>query len=783
LEVLHTEPPFRTRLAGTKAPLPDSSESAHGVVHPGIVEPRLFVGDPTGSFPTVPWAVNTLSSVGQTSEQIARNAKDYVLRPWYILRAVRRENIPADLLAGLTVATVAIPQAIAYASIAELPPYVGLYTAAVAAVVGSLWGSSRFLATGPVNSQSLLVLPLLLAVAAPGTPEYLLAAGVIAVMAGLISIGLALLRLGPVVTLASRSVLLGFVAGVALYIAVGQVRHLLALDVPPSPALYDTVRNIMGAVDQTSGMSATLGLGALSLMIILRRIGSRVPRGLLTITLSAVAVWLFGLDQRGVTLIGDFSRTLPRPTWVATAMLPDMQMIWSLVIGSAAVTALGLVEAVAASQTLARLSSDRVDYNQEFFGQGMAKLAAGLFSGYPCSGSFTRSTLSHQSGAKSALAGVFTGLTVMAAMLLLAPYAHYIPRPAIAGVLLVIAWGMVDWRAIRRVARTSHSETAIMIVTFAATVLLPLDFAILSGIVFSLAIFVVRSSLPRVYPVVPDPTHRHLVFNPSAPVCPQLGLMNVRGPLFFGAVYHIEEELRLNLERHPGQRTLVLRMHAVDQCDMSGIEMLESTVQTYRKMGGDVFLVRPRKPVLDVLIQSGFLDTTLGRDHILEQEGAIEYLFEHDIDPPVCTYECEYRVFSECQTVVKHSYGDDVPPAPLDPYGHHLQVPPDEFQELMADPAAMLLDVREPSEYRHAHIPEARLMPLRELLTSARDLPHDRLLLLACRSGRRATRALYVLEDFGYKRLAGLRGGILAWRAAGLPVEVEDEEGPNRPDR
>jgi SulP family sulfate permease len=250
--------------------------------------------------------------------------------------------------------------------------------------------------------------------------------------------------------------------------------------------------------------------------------------------------------------------------------------------------------------------------------------------------------------------------------------------------------------------------------------------------------------------------------------------MNIRGPLFFGAVYHVEEELRHNYENYPGQRVLVLRMHGVDHCDMSGIEMLESTVQTYRQMGGDLYLVRLRQPVMDVLKQSGFIDKILGRDHILPQEGAIEYLFEHVIDPHSCTYECEHRVFSECQTVIKHTYGTDVPSAPLDPLGHHLQIPPTEFYELMSRPDILHLDVREPAEHRQVHLEGAQSMPLRELLKNASALPRDRFLLISCRSGRRTARALFVLEELGFDRLKGLRGGILAWRAAKLPVVLED---------
>ncbi|MBU8933266.1 MAG: STAS domain-containing protein [candidate division Zixibacteria bacterium] len=702
--------------------------------------------------------------------------RDYILRPLGILRGVNRQDLPSDLLAGLTVAAVAIPQAIAYASIAELPPHMGLYTAAVAAIVGALWGSSRFLATGPVNALSLLVLPLLLSVAVPGTAQYLLAASLIAVIAGIISMTMAFLHIGAMVTLASRSVLLGFVAGAALHIAVGQTRHILGLELPASPELYEIIRAIVNRLSDIHGISAMLGVGALMLMAILRRASSRVPAGLLVITGSALVVYFLGLEEYGVRVIGDIPRSFPPPTWISTGMVPDLHMVRALVTGSAAVAALGLIEAVAASQTLARKTGDRLNPNQEFFGQGLANIASGLFSGYACSGSFTRSALAEQSGAKTHLTGVFTGLTILLAMLVVAPYAKVIPRAAIAGVLLVIAWGMVDRKAIRRVIQTSRMETIIMSVTFVATLLLPLDFAIIGGILFSLALFIVKSSLPRVYPVVPDKTFRHLIHDPDQPVCPQMGLMNIRGPLFFGAVYHIEEELRLNYKRYPGQRTLVLRMNAVDQCDMSGIEMLESTVQTYRKIGGDVFLVRLRQPVLQVLEQSGFIENTLGRDHILRQEGAIEYLFEHDIDPHICTYECEHEIFSECKTIAKHAYGDHVPSAPHGSKGHHLQVPPEEFSRLMVDPEAFLLDVREPAEYQRAHIEGAHLMPLRELLQNTKQLPSDRLLLISCRSGRRTSRALFVLEDMGVSMVVGLEGGILAWRAANLPVVVEDSQ-------
>jgi SulP family sulfate permease len=563
---------------------------------------------------------------------------------------------------------------------------------------------------------------------------------------------------------------------VAIHIAVGQMRHLLGLDVPVVPELYRTMAALVAAAGAWNQASLSIGLGTLVLLIVLRRLHHRVPAALLAIAVAAVAVKVLGLDESGVRVVGAIPRSLPSPTWVATGMLPDLQMIRSLIMGATAVAALGLIEAVAASQTLARHSGDRLDSNQEFFGQGLANIASGLLSGYPCSGSFTRSALAQQSGGRTQLTGVITGVTIMAGMLLLAPYAAMVPKPAIAGVLMVVAWGMVDRQSVRRVLRTSRTESAVMVITFCATMVLPLDFAVLSGVVFSLAFFVIRSSLPRVVPVVPDPTFRHFIHNPDLPVCPQLGVLNIRGPLFFGAVYHLEEELRHNHQTHPGQNNLVLRMHGVDICDLSGIEMLESTVRTYRQLGGDVFLVRPRRPVLEVMEHSGFIDETLGRDHILEQEGAIEYLFDQVLDPAVCIYECEHRVFAECQALEKHPYGMQFPPVPRHIHRHDRHVSPETFQELADDPDAMILDVREPAEYNQGHVPGAGLLPLRLLPEKWGELPRDRTLLLCCRSGRRTTRALYMLEDAGFTKLYGVEGGTLAWRAAGLPITGQAED-------
>jgi SulP family sulfate permease len=698
---------------------------------------------------------------------------EYLRAPVDLFRGYDRSNLTPDLVAGATVAAVAVPQAIAYASIAELPAQTGLWAAAVAAVVGSLWGSSRHLATGPVNAVSLLVLPILLAVAEPGTGAFVVAAATLALMVGLSEVLLAVLRVGALVTLASRSVLLGFTAGAAVHIAVGQLKNLLQLDVESSPELYNTALAIAAQIADSNPISLSIGIGTLVLLLALRKLGPRVPAALIAVVAAAVLVFALALHDRGIWVVGAIPRSPPPFTFTSFGDLPDLHTIRALVVGSLAVTALGLVEAVASAQTLAKRSGDRVDSNQEFFGQGLANLATGLLSGYPASGSFTRSSLSQQVGARSRMAGVITGAVILMSMLVLAPSARFIPRASIAAVLLVVAWGMIDREGTRRAMKTSRSESTIMAVTFVATLTLPLDFAVLAGVILSLAIFVIRSSMPSVYPVVPDPTFRHLVRRRSEPLCPQLGIMNIRGPLFFGAVYHIEEELRHNLEDNPGQTVLMLRMHGVDIIDLSGIEMLEATVATYRSFGGDVFLVRPRQPVLEVMEQSGFIRNTLGANRILPQEGAIEFLFDQVIDPCVCVFGCEHRVFAECQSIEKHPSSDELPVLSHRSLGSGRWLSPTDFSEAMAEEGAIVVDVREPEEYDRGHIAGSVLKPLRELYGDIETMPRDRRILLVDRSGRRSTRAMQTLLELEYETFQALKGGILAWRAAGLPLAFD----------
>lgn len=693
-----------------------------------------------------------------------------LLRPYIIIRGYRRENLIPDLVSGLTVAVVLLPQALVFSLLAGLPPERGLYAAVAGAIAGALWGASNHLHTGPTNTASILVLSTLAPIVIPGSAEYAAAAGVLAVLSGAARVALGLARLGILVNYVSDSVIVGFTAGAGVLIFVGELRHLLRLGALSSPGIVETLVNVASNLPRAHLPSLALGVLTMVLIIALRYVSPRLPGSLIAIAVASALVALAGPQVLDVQTLGSLPGGLPP---LASLPLFDLGLAGDLATGALAVAAIGLVEATSIARSIAVQSGQRLNTNQEFVGQGMANIAAGLFSGYPCSGSFNRSALNYESGARTPLAAAFSGVVVLAAMLFLGPLVAFLPRAALAGMLVLAAWGMIDRRQMLRIWRGARGDAAIMIVTLLATLFLPLPFAVLAGILMSFAYYIMKTSTPQVRAVVPDDEFRHLEYQPQKPQCPQLGVLDVHGDLYFGAVGHVEDAIRNHRAAHPTQRFLLLRLQRVELIDISGIRMLESVLRFYREAGGDLFLSRVNEPVLRVMQDSGFIQR-LGADHLLDEDNAIEYLFYKVLDPAICIYESGVRVFRECQNLPRPDYAVSIPLTPVNP-AEVREIAPRWLWERLREPAPpLVVDVREPREYAAGHIPQARLIPLPKLLAQPpEDLPRDRSIVLVCRSGRRSARAAAALRAQGYEDIAIVRGGMLGWEAANLLEAVD----------
>jgi SulP family sulfate permease len=695
----------------------------------------------------------------------------YLLRPIDIFKSYPRQYLRPDLLAGLTIAVILLPQAMAYALIAELPTQMGLYSAIFGAIVGALWGSSNHLQTGPTNAASLLVLSILLGVAVPDTAAYLIAAGMLTLLVGLLRLGMGFARLGLLVNFVSDSVITGFTAGAGILIFVNQLRHLLRLSVPSTPGLWETLTNLGTSLPQTHLPSLILGVGVIVIIMLLKQLNPKLPGPLIAITLAALITSTIGLTQRGVLVIGEIPRGLPP---LVRLPILDLGLITQLTSGALAIAAIGLIEAMSIARSIAAQTGQHLDSNQEFVGQGIANIVCAFTSGYTCSGSFTRSAVNYQVGAQTPISSVFSGIFVLLGIFAFGWLLAAIPLPALAGVVLVISIGLINIKEMKNIWLGPRGDRFIMLVTLSATLLLPLQFAVLSGILFSLAHYILKTSVPQVNVVVPDEDFVHLTPQPNRPSCPQLGIIEILGDLYFGSSHHVEESILENLERNPGQRFLLLHMTNVNHIDISGIHMLEHILRNYREMGGDLFIARYQKDILDILYTTGFCDR-LGEGNLLKREqDAIGRLFYRYLDPATCIYECPHRVFKECQNLPKRH---DLVGEP-----HHTQplrgkvayiTPVGLWGALHSEPVPVLIDVREASEFRRGRIIQARNIPFIDLLENPEGLPQDHPVVLVCRTGWRSARAANTLSNRGFQNLRVLQGGMLAWESANLLEAIE----------
>ncbi|WP_322487844.1 SulP family inorganic anion transporter, partial [Chloroflexus sp.] len=424
-----------------------------------------------------------------------RSASTLFTQPIRLVRSFTPETLRADFLAGLTVGLVLLPQSLAFAILGGLPPIVGLYSALTATIAGALWGSSSHLNSGPTNTAAIITLSVLAPVVAVGSADFVTAASLIAVMAGIIRLLMGVARLGILVNFVSDAVSVGFTAGAGILILSNQISTILRIDLPSGADLFTTINEISGHLDAIHWPSLAVGMAVIALIVLTPRLTRKIPAVLISIVVVSPVVWFLDLKAQGVRVMGPVP-----PGFPPLAQLPifDLALIAHLLNGALALAIIGLVEAVAIARAIAGYTGQRIDSNQEFVGQGLANIVSGMFSGMPCSSSFNRSALAFQSGGKTAFTAVVSGITVFLATTVLGPLLAEVPRAALAGALAVTAWSMVDRRNMARIWRGSRSEGFIMMITLVLTLTLPLQFAILIGVLMSLGYYLLRTAMPRV---------------------------------------------------------------------------------------------------------------------------------------------------------------------------------------------------------------------------------------------------------------------------------------------
>lgn len=561
---------------------------------------------------------------------------------------VDADSLRADALAGLTGAIVMLPQGVAFAVIAGMPPQYGLYAGMVPAIVAALFGSSWHLVSGPTTAASIVLLSSLSAFAEPGSAHYVQLALTLTVMVGVIQLAMGIARLGTLVNFISHSVVLGFTAGAAILIAANQLKHFFGVDIPRGADLYETVNHFVARSGEINPYVTAVGGVTVVSGILIRRFAPRFPYMIGAIlagsAAAAVLVHVFGAARAAIPAVGALPASLPP----LSAPEVSLATIRELAPAALAVTLFALTEAVSISRSLALRAGQQLDGNQEFIGQGLSNIAGGFFSGYVATGSFNRSALNYEAGARTPLAAVFSGVMLMAAVVVVAPYGAYLPNAAMAGILFLVAWSLIDVHHIRRAARTSWAEAAILATTFLATLFLELSFAIFLGVILSLILYLNRTSRPQLLPLVPDPRlpKRRLNTDPGLAPCPQLGIVRVDGSLFFGAVSSVAEQLRALQRRQPQQNHVAVLASGINFIDGAGAEFLAHEARRLRARGGGLYLIRAKPGVLEPLRRGGYLDD-IGEERLFDSKAQAIESIQRCLDHSVCA-GCTRRIFAEC---------------------------------------------------------------------------------------------------------------------------------------
>jgi SulP family sulfate permease len=499
-----------------------------------------------------------------------------------------------------------------------MPPEFGLYAAMIPAIIAALWGSSWHLVSGPTTAISIVVFATMSPLAAPGSEAYVKLVLTLTLLVGVFQLLLGLLRMGTLVNFVSHTVVVGFTAGAAILIAASQARYFFGVEIPRGSSVFTVLSELLLQIGAYNPYVTCVAVFTVVVSVVTKRWLPRLPHliaAMLAGSLLGVALEAaLGAGQTGIQSIGALRVGLP------PLSMPDFSVstIEQLIPIAIAVAMLSLTEAVSIARSVALKSGQRIDGNQEFIGQGLANISGAFFSGYASSGSFNRTGLNYSAGARTPLAAVFSAAFLFLILLFLAPLAKYLTAPVMAGILFVVAWGLIDFHHIGDIIRSSRQETAVLAVTFLATLTLQLEYAIYLGVLVSMLLYLRRTSRPGLEPVQPVPGISPPVFAPSGE-SPQsvagLTIVRLNGSIYFGAVNHVEESLQAADDGCPGAPHLLLIAAGINFIDLAGAQMLANEARRRQALGGGLYLFNMKEEALGTLRGSGQLEA-IGLDNI-----------------------------------------------------------------------------------------------------------------------------------------------------------------------
>lgn len=540
-----------------------------------------------------------------------------------------RNKLQGDLIAGLTTGILLVPQAMAYAMIAGLPPIYGLYASLLPLLIYAIFGTSMQLASGPVAIVSVLVMAGVGQFAEPETEQFVHLAILTGMLAGLMQIAMGALRLGMLVNFLSHPVLSGFTSAAAVIIALGQLKHLLGIDIPRSNYIHESLWNLVTHIQDTHLLTLGLGIGGIVLIKLLGKISKAFPSALVTLIISTLAVYGFEWYDKGVQVIGQV------PTGLPSFSIPSFtfEQLNQLIPISITICLISFVESIAIAKNLEnRHKNYKVDANQELIGLGMSKFLGAFFQAYPTTGSFTRSFINDEAGAKTNMAGVISMIFVALVLIFLTPLFYYMPKAVLASIIMISVYGLIDIEEPKYLLRSDRSDLIMLVTTFVATLVMGIGTGVLMGILLSLGEVLLRSTKPHmtILGQLPDTVYyRNVERYPEALKRDEILIIRFDAQLYFANVNYFKDTLEEFIEEKGTElRVIILEASSVHALDSTGMHTLREVIEDCAKKGISFYFTGVIGPVRDAF-NKGKLISTIGRENqFMRVHDAVEYFDE-----------------------------------------------------------------------------------------------------------------------------------------------------------
>jgi sulfate permease, SulP family len=521
------------------------------------------------------------------------------------LRSYTRDDLSRDFSAAVVITAMLVPQGMAYALLAGLPPRYGLYASTVPAIVYALFGTSRHMPVGPPALMALLTFTSVSALAEPMTEEYISLALLLALMVGVLQLAMGLLRMGFITNFISHPVLSGFIYASAVVIAISQAGSLFGIPLPEEHSTVGTVSALVRNVGESNLVTVAIGICAIAAMVSLGRWLPRLPGPLLTVAAAALCVYLLGLPERGVDVVGEVPQGLPAlslPTFEAEA-------VRALLPAAVVVAFVGFVESISVAKAIAAREGYKIRSNQELGALGLSNAAAAFFSGLPVAGSFSRTAVQYEAGGRTQAASVMTAFMVLTVLLFLTPLFYYLPNAALAAVILVAVYKLLDLKEAARIFKVRKDDGMALAATFILTLLMGVEEGIIAGVLFAIVVFIRRTAYPRIFElgyVESEDAFLAQTSYPEGRTFPNTLIVRFDARLYFANIPFLEEWLISETADRPDLRLLVIDFRGVNGIDVTAIEGLESLIAEYRLRGIEVLLTHVKPQVRKRLYRAGW---------------------------------------------------------------------------------------------------------------------------------------------------------------------------------